>query len=196
LPEKFDFSNLTISGSGITYKNIRAKHLIFCEGYQATQNPYFSWLPFALNKGELLEISVKNFPEECIYNKGVYVVPLEPGKWKVGATYNWREPDELPTEAGFNELKTRLQQLVKLPVQPQAHYAGIRPAVRDRKPLIGTHPELPAVHIFNGMGSKGVLMAPWLADHFSEVLTGNAVLLPEADINRFRKLFYERELRI
>lgn len=192
LAEKLDFSQLEISGNGITYKNIQAKNIIFCEGFQATQNPYFNWLPFSLNKGELLEINVKNLPSECIYNKGVYVVPVGETNWKVGATYNWRQPDEHPTAEGYAELTSRLQQLVKIPVQVTGHQAGIRPAVRDRKPLIGTHPEIPAVHIFNGMGSKGVLMAPYLAYHFGGVLQNRAALLPEADINRFRKLYSER----
>ena len=189
----FQFSNLTISGCGIQYEDIQARHLIFCEGWQAVNNPYFGWLPFSINKGEVLDISVQNFMAECIYIKGVYVVPLGEERWKVGATYNWREPNEVPTAEGRDELLGKLKQLLKLPVQVTAHQAGIRPAVRDRKPLIGTHPEIPQLSIFNGMGSKGVLMAPFLASQFADAFVGKGEIWPEVSINRYRKFFHERE---
>ena len=35
------------------------------------------------------------------------------------------------------------------------HFAGIRPATKDRRPFIGTHPEFKNIGIFNGLGSKG-----------------------------------------
>jgi len=185
----FDFSKLTLGENGIQYDDIAAKHLVFCEGWQAVNNPYFNWLPFSINKGEVLDITVQNFSGECIYNKGVYVVPLGNGNLKVGATYNWREPNENPTAEGRNELETKLKQLLKQPFNVAAHVAGIRPAVRDRKPLIGIHPEFPALSIFNGMGSKGVLMAPFLARQFAEVLTGKGTLWPEVSISRYQQFY-------
>ncbi|HYK56462.1 MAG TPA: FAD-dependent oxidoreductase, partial [Flavisolibacter sp.] len=189
----FNFSNLKLTENGIQYEDIQARHLIFCEGWQAVRNPYFGWLPLSINKGEVLEIGVQNFPTGCIYNKGVYVVPLGEERWKVGATYNWREPNEEPTEAGREELLGKVNQLLKVPVEVTAHAAGIRPATRDRKPLIGTHPELPQLSIFNGMGSKGVLMAPFLAAQFADCLAGKSEIWPEVSIARYRKFFHERD---
>ncbi len=190
----FHFEKLQLSENGIAYENLQARRLIFCEGYQATKNPYFGWLPFSLNKGEVLNISVKKLKNECIYNKGVYVVPLGAGTWKVGATYNWREPDETPTPEGKSELEGRLNNLLKLSFKVTEHTAGIRPAVRDRKPLIGLHPEMPVLGIFNGMGSKGVLMAPYLARQFAEALSGNGSIWPEVSISRYQKFYYEQAL--
>ncbi|MBK0401354.1 FAD-dependent oxidoreductase [Adhaeribacter sp. BT258] len=189
----FQFSNLKLTENGIQYEDIRARHLIFCEGWQAVNNPYFGWLPFSINKGEVLDISVQNFTTGCIYNKGVYVVPLGEERWKVGATYNWREPNELPTAEGREELLGKVKQLLKIPVEVTGHLAGIRPATRDRKPLIGTHPEVSQLSIFNGMGSKGVLMAPFLAGQFADALAGKSVLWPEVSIDRYRKFFNESE---
>ncbi len=187
----FNFNNLSLTGTGISYQDIEARHLVFCEGWQAVNNPYFGWLPFSINKGEVLDITVQNFSEECIYNKGVYVVPLGNGNWKVGATYNWREPTEDTTEDGLRELETKLKQLLKQPFGVAKHEAGIRPAVRDRKPLIGIHPEQPALSIFNGMGSKGVLMAPFLAEQFAGMLAGEGALWPEISITRYQQ-FYQK----
>jgi glycine oxidase len=193
LNEPFDNEQLQVTENGVSYKDIQAKKVIFCEGWQAVNNPYFSWLPFSPNKGEVLEIAIENFSPECIYNKGVYVVPYGNETWKVGATYNWRQPDEEPTEEGLNELVSKTKQLLKLSFEVKAHVAGIRPAVRDRKPLIGLHPALPAVGIFNGMGSKGVSMAPFLAQQFAEVLEGKGSLWPEVSILRYQTLYFQRE---
>ena len=152
--DRFDFDFLTIAEDRIQYKDWSAQHIIFCEGFQGAHNPYFSWLPFALNKGEVL--SIKPFVPvitEQIYNKGVYVLPQKDGSLRVGATYNWRTVDETPTEAGKEELSAKIADILKVPFTVVDHKAGIRPAVRDRRPLIGTHPKYSRIKIFNGMGS-------------------------------------------
>ncbi len=188
----FALNSLTLEPDFIRYittnHTIKARKIVFCEGHRAIENPYFNWLPFSLNKGEVLDVEVDNFGAECIYNKAVYVLPFGNNQYKVGATYNWREVNENPTEEGQAELSERLGQLVKKPFRVTQQRAGIRPAVRDRRPLIGWHPTYPQVGIFNGMGSKGVMMAPYLAQNFTEALNG-ASLEPEADIKRYLKFY-------
>ncbi|WP_439880405.1 NAD(P)/FAD-dependent oxidoreductase [Pontibacter sp. MBLB2868] len=190
LPERFDMEQLQLTESGVKYGNITATHLIFCEGYQVVHNPYFKWLPLQPTKGEVLEVQTENFEPECIYNKAVYVVPVGGGRFKIGATYNWRQPDELPTTAGKEELAERFTQITSQNFHVVNHWAGIRPAVRDRRPLGGKHPEHPQLSIFNGMGSKGVLMAPFLARNFADALEGKTDLLPEIHISRYFSLYY------
>ena len=193
LKEKFDFNQLIIKPDSAIYNTgnntIEARKIVFCEGYQAISNPFFKWLPFSLNKGEVLDCKMDNFPAECIYNKAVYVLPVGDNRFKVGATYNWREINENPTPEALAELSERTGQIVKLPFKVINQAVGIRPAVRDRRPLIGWHPEHAQVGIFNGMGSKGVMMAPYLAKNFTETLNGGK-LEPEANITRYLK-FYE-----
>lgn len=193
LREPFAFNRLHVTTDFVIYtaenNTIKARKIVFCEGYQASRNPYFSWLPFSLNKGEVLDIAVDNFTAECIYNKAVYVLPVNGQGYKAGATYNWREVNEDPTPAAQAELSERIGQILKKPFRVTGQYAGIRPAVRDRRPLIGWHPAYAQVGIFNGLGSKGVMMAPYLAKNFADTLTGGK-LEPEADINRYLK-FYE-----
>ncbi|WP_114782741.1 NAD(P)/FAD-dependent oxidoreductase [Botryobacter ruber] len=190
LSEKFQFDQLALTETGVTYKGFRAKHIIFCEGYQVIHNPFFKWLPLQPTKGEVLEVETEKFETECIYNKAVYVLPMGGGVFKIGATYNWREPDEQPTPAGREELSERFSQITAHPFTVKNHWAGIRPAVRDRRPLIGQHPEHPQLSVFNGMGSKGVLMVPYLASLFADALAGNAELLPEVNITRYFSLYY------
>ncbi|MDX5483230.1 MAG: FAD-binding oxidoreductase [Hymenobacteraceae bacterium] len=191
LPERLDVTQLKLTEQGVSYKNITARHLVFCEGWQAVQNPYFKWLPLQPTKGEVLEVQTQDFNPECIYNKAVYVVPVGEGRFKIGATYNWREADELPTPEGRAELTERFEQITSQPYHVKHHWAGIRPAVRDRRPLIGRHPEHAQLSVFNGMGSKGVLMAPYLADMFSRALTGEGDILPDVQISRYYSLYYD-----
>lgn len=190
LSETFDISYLQVAEEQVRYKNVVARNLIFCEGHQATQNPFFRWLPFALNKGEVLKIkSPVPLDNDYIYNKAVYVLPKENTYLRVGATYNWRDVDEQPTAAGLEELKGKIEDILKVPYTVEGHAAGIRPAVRDRRPLIGTHPEYLRIKIFNGMGSKGVMMAPYLAHHLMRVLAHQEELLPEINIFRYITLY-------
>ncbi|MCC9136329.1 NAD(P)/FAD-dependent oxidoreductase [Pontibacter silvestris] len=191
LPERFNIEHLQLTGQGVKYRQAEAKHLIFCEGYQVINNPYFKWLPIQPTKGEVLEVQTQNFKAECIYNKAVYVVPIEDGRFKIGATYDWRKPNEEPTEAGQEELSERFCQITSQDFDILNHWAGIRPAVRDRRPLVGVHPEYTQLSVFNGMGSKGVLMAPYLAHNFAKALAGEAELLPDVHISRYYSLYYD-----
>jgi hypothetical protein len=43
------------------------------------------------------------------------------------------------------------------------HFAGVRPTVKDRRPLVGTHAEYSAIHILNGLGTRGVMLGPSMA---------------------------------
>jgi glycine oxidase len=187
----FDMKKLRIQENIVWYQEIKAQNIIFCEGYQGAGNPYFHWLPFSLNKGEVLDVEVALREQQYIYNKAVYVVGLSPNRWRVGATYNWRQVSEEITAEGREELERKLQGLLKKPFKVVTQRAGIRPAVRDRRPLIGRHPAWPQVSIFNGLGSKGVMMAPYLAHHFEQYLGGGQELLPEINILRYISLYKE-----
>ncbi|HEY4651451.1 MAG TPA: FAD-binding oxidoreductase [Pontibacter sp.] len=192
LPERFDVNELQLTGEGVIYKTITAKHLVFCEGYQVVNNPYFKWLPLQPTKGEVLEVQTQeNFSPECIYNKAVYVVPEGAGRFIIGATYDWRQPNEETTPQGAEELSERFRQITRQAYKITGHWAGIRPAVRDRRPLVGMHPVHKQLSVFNGMGSKGVLMAPYLSQHFVDVLTGKTELMPEIHISRYFSLYYD-----
>ncbi|WP_227006361.1 NAD(P)/FAD-dependent oxidoreductase [Rufibacter latericius] len=189
LQEAFDQTQLELLPDGVRYGQVQAQKIIFCEGAQGAKNPFFSWLPFSLNKGEILDINVPDFEASYIYNKAVYVVPLGKYQYRVGATYNWRNPDEELTPEAREELETKAQDILKKPFAVEKQYVGIRPAVRDRKPLIGQHPAHAQVGIFNGMGSKGVLMAPLLAQQFISSLEQGAALWPEVNITRYLSLY-------
>lgn len=96
-----------------------------------------------------------------------------------------RFDDDKPSERGLSELKAALNSTLKLPYKIVDHLAAIRPAVKDRRPLVGFHYTLPNVAIFNGMGTKGFSLAPYLANQFADSLLGGYSLQPEINVRRF-----------
>ena len=186
--DEFEFDSLQIKKDNIQYKSIIAKRIIFCEGYKAIKNPLFNYLPFKLTKGEVVTVKLPGFEKEKVANKGAFVLPLGNDLYKIGATYEWQDLTELPTEKGLLELEDKLKKLVDLPFERLKHEAGIRPTVEDRRPLIGLHPQHSPVVIFNGMGTKGVMLAPFFANQLIRYLEEGEPLDKEVDIERYSHL--------
>lgn len=194
LEEGLDYDSLTVSANGINYKEITADKLIFCEGYKAITNPYFSWLPFKLTKGETLIVRIPLLYQQNIaskiLNKGVFILSMGDGLYKTGATYEWEDISDVPTAKGKAVLVEQLQKVLKIPFEIIDQQAGIRPTVKDRRPLIGIHPNYPSLGIFNGLGTKGVMLAPYFAKQFADFLESGIPLNKEADIARFKAELY------
>jgi glycine/D-amino acid oxidase-like deaminating enzyme len=189
LEEKLEYDKLIISENYVSYKNIIADKIIFCEGYKTTENPYFSWLPFKLTKGEILTIKLtsdKIISTDKVINKGVFILPLGNNTYKVGATYEWNDLTEQVSEKGKADLIDKLNKVLKVPFEIIDHQAGIRPTVNDRRPLIGLHPKYSSLGVFNGMGTKGVMLAPFFAKQFANFLENQTPLDKEVDIKRFK----------
>ncbi len=189
LEESLNVSQLTITGDEIKYGNIYANRIIFCEGIQSTSNNYWKHIPFLPAKGEILTISCPDLSEKYIIVAGIFLIPIGDSKFRVGSTYEWNYSNDLPTEAGKQKLITQLETFLKIPFTIVDHRAGIRPTMKDRRPVIGIHPEYKNMYIFNGMGTKGVVLAPYFADHFINYLEGKSELLGEVDVNRFSSLY-------
>jgi glycine oxidase len=187
LQETFDHSLFQFSETEVRYKSLSANRIIFCEGHLAASNPWFSWMPFNLAKGEVLTVKIPSYKVDKVINKGIFILPLGNGLFRVGSTFAWDKLDEVPTETAKADLIQRLEKVLKLPYEIVDHKAGIRPTVINRRPLIGIHPKHPALCMFNGMGSKGVMIAPLFADHFISHLEEQIPLNPEVDIKRFYK---------
>jgi glycine oxidase len=185
LQDTFDHDRLEVAGKSVHYKDHAARMIIFCEGFRANKNPYFSWLPFVLTKGEVLTVRIKNYSTASVINKGVFILPLGEDLFKVGATFRWEDETEEPTRDARAELQQKLEKILKVPYEVVDHKAGIRPTVKDRRPLIGIHPAHSQIAIFNGLGSKGVMIAPYCAASFYKHLEHGAPLDEEIDIRRF-----------
>jgi glycine/D-amino acid oxidase-like deaminating enzyme len=71
---------------------------------------------------------------------------------------------------------------------------GIRPTVLDRRPLLGKHPKYQNLAVFNGLGTRGIIYAPALAEILYEHLENATNLDTEMDIDRFKHLLDSKHL--
>ena len=187
--ETFDWTRLTTDPAGVAYAGqVRARHLICCEGAAAVSNPYFNWLPLTPNQGEVLDVKCAGLSVAQVLNRGAYVVPVGPDEFRVGATYRWPPFSEIPTAVGREELAARFTIITDLPFAVTEQQAGVRPAVRDRRPLIGPHPTVPWLSFCGGYGSKGVMLAPRLAVMLADCLEGHAEIWADASLQRYNAL--------
>ena len=192
LNETFDYTALQNHDLGISYKTIHAKNILFCEGYLVKDNPYFSWLPLKPVKGEVMTIHTTHLRfKNSIFNKNGFLLDIGSDCYKVGATYNWSDVSENTTETGLEELKTKLKEMSEVPYQLMKHEVGVRPSSIDRRPIIGPHPVLSNYYVFNGMGTKGVMLAPYFAKKFVLFFLQKETLPHEVNVSRF----YEKHFR-
>ena len=184
--EQFDYSQLTYSETGIEYKGIVAENIIFCEGYKVNQNPYFNYVPLNPTKGEVLIIKTKDLPN-CILSQGCFVMPIGNDKYVLGATYDRDSINQEPTKIGKEELLKKLKNIGDFDFEIIEHRAGVRPTTHDRRPILGTHPKYKSLHIFNGLGSKGVMLAPYFAGELIDHITKGTQLNKEVSVSRYSK---------
>jgi glycine/D-amino acid oxidase-like deaminating enzyme len=185
LAETFDHKALERKDNSIDYKGNNAGSIIFCEGHLIRNNPFFSFVSMKPAKGEVLTIRCKELSIDYILNKNFFILPLGNHLYKVGATYNWQELNDNTSEDGRKELEDKFKKLIPFSYEIIKQEAGVRPSVIDRRPVIGRHPEHPELMLFNGFGTKAVMLAPYFAKQFCEFLDGKSELDKEVDCKRF-----------
>jgi glycine oxidase len=186
LDEDYTDDNLVVESSTISYKGKRASQIIFCQGESAVGGKFFSWLPIRALKGETLTIKTDETIAK-IYNRGVYVVPEI---WKVGATYDVKDKTRAISLAARQGLIEKLNELVVFPYEIIHQSWGMRPTTPDRRPILGCHPENKSIIIFNGLGTKGVSLAPYFSKVLVDWLENGVPLNKEVDIERYKHYNY------
>jgi glycine/D-amino acid oxidase-like deaminating enzyme len=187
----FDFNNLTVNSDSIDYHNgeerISSKRIVFCEGWQSINNPYFNYLPFRPSKGESLIVRfLGEYPfGEYIIKSDVLIVHLHTDCYWVGATNVFESNSPEQTDEGLSELINRLISVVKIPFEVIEHRACIRPTVQDRLPLVGQHPNFSPLYLLNGLGTKGASLAPFLVQNLVNYMEEGLPLDSEFSIHRF-----------
>lgn len=186
---EFHYKDLNINET-ISYKNVSAKNIVFAEGYLIKSNPYFNYVPFKPAKGEVLTIETKNVNIGTnIINKNAFLMQLENCTYKLGATYNWDDLNESTSQSAAQELQSKLKKMAEINYTIINHEAGVRPSVIDRRPVMGHHPQHKNVYLFNGLGTKGVMLAPYFAQQLVNYFKSNEPLLSEVNVSRFNKFF-------
>lgn len=185
--EPFDWQQLELTADSVRYKNIEAQKLICCGGASDAHNPFFKNLPFSLNKGEAIVVSLPLTDQQTIIQEKYKLVPLGEGLFWVGSSFEWSFDSARPGEAFRAAVEAWLRNDLHLDFSVVQHGAAIRPSTIDYRPFVGLHPAQSTIGIFNGMGTKGFLLAPLFACHFADFLCQGTPLPPEVNLTRFAK---------
>ena len=182
----FDEEKLVNVDGEWQYENFAAEKIIFSTGSKMLSSKFFGYLPLVPNKGQVLRIKFEDQKVDEMINYGNFLLPVDNGEYRLGATYELNDPNPNITEEARISFLDGLKDI--LPYTPIVldHEVGYRPTVRDRRPLLGEHPSHKGMYIFNGLGSKGVIQAPYCAHHLVQHLLEGVVIDKEMSISRFR----------
>jgi glycine oxidase len=183
--ETFEYNKLLISNTVVEYKGIKAKHIVFCEGYQMVNNPFFNSLPLVGSKGEILIIKTKKLQSKPIIKASIFLAPMGDDLYWAGATFERNDKTLKKTLKGREWIEERIQKIIASDYEVVDHITEIRPTVMDRRPLVGTHPDYYNVHLLNGFGTRGVLGAPLLSKWLLDYIMGQFELPEIVNLRRF-----------
>jgi glycine oxidase len=192
LEEELEEQKLIVAEDHVQYGHLKAGKIIFCGGIESKKSHFFSWLPINPLKGETIQVRMASM--DHIYNRGVYVVPASTeNEYTVGATYDFQSQSPEITATARIELESKLNELMRLRYTFINQNWGIRATSIDQKLIIGAHPRWRNLIIFNGLGTKGVSLAPYFSEQLAAWLEGTGEILPVVNIDRFKALYSKLE---
>ena len=175
--------DLDLDGTGVAWNGGHFNTVVFCQGWEASRSRWFSWLPFEPARGTILTLRGDMGAGRSIINRGCWAVPRRDGVIRAGSSFELRfdRPDEAGPES-LEALLTRLRLMLKAGFDVTACQTAVRPIIKKCKAAVGRHPSQPKVALLNGLGSKGVLRAPYMARRLVEHLLDGVPLDPEIDM--------------
>ncbi|MBI3511758.1 MAG: FAD-dependent oxidoreductase [Bacteroidetes bacterium] len=186
LEEKFEEEKVMFGNDDVVYDNrIAAKKIILCNGHFISQSKWFRGIPFKQSKGQLLHVHIPGFSTDDIFSRGCSLLPLGNELFILGSTFDNDAVNETSTENAIEELISKAKKFISAEIKVVSRYAGIRPAMQDRRPVIGIHTEISQLGILNGMGSKAVFLAPWLSEQLVLQMEEGKELPVEVSVGRF-----------
>jgi glycine oxidase len=181
------FNENLFNASKLTYCSEKYDAVVFCCGSANNKISFFEPANIQYNRGQILELESKELPEGESWNRKGFLLPLGSNKFKLGATYEWNEPELSITTEAREKLEVVIQRITDLPYKVVGQQVGMRPTVVDRRPVLGMHPKHKGLFIFNGLGTKGYMMAPLLSKEMVDFMLKGTPLHKEVEYARFIK---------
>jgi len=183
----FEPAEAVVTAEGVTWRQVQAGAIVYCDGYKSALRGPFKYLPWQPAKGEALTLRADIVDKPFILNREGWALPLGKGVWRTGANWQWDQLDETPTDPQKEKFIRRFRGYFgeEVQVEVTAHIAGVRPCTSDNHPLMGTHPQQPRTHLFGGLGPRGTVWAPLMADEMGAYLCEGTALRKECDLARF-----------
>jgi len=154
--------------AGSSQYDLQAPILIEATGSSMVFSEHWSQLPLHRVKGQVITVQLRESPQlPCSVSSLGYIArsPESDRTLILGSTYEHDFTHEELDRSGRDYLLKRLERT--LPgigdqVQSVSGWAGIRLTTPDKNPFIGPHPQLRGLYGFGGLGSKGLMLGPYL----------------------------------
>lgn len=162
---------------GIRAGDAKGRWLVDCTG------PFSGAPGLVPVKGETLTVRIPGLRLTRLVHGRTGLLPLGGDLFRAGSTFAWTDVWAGPTAQARDWMLARLGEMLELPMEVVDARAGVRPAARDRKPVLGLAG--PRRAVINGLGARGVMQAPWCAAHLLDHLFGGKPLDAEVDAMRY-----------
>lgn len=184
LAEKFDYKSLNTSEN--IYKDYHYRYIIFAEGMGVKDNPFFSEIPVNPNKGHHIKVKLSECPKNHFtIKKKHFLFPLNDEIHYYGGTYDREQIHHKIDDSAIQQLINGLSEIYKNDFDIVEENFGFRPTVKDRRPIIGSHPQFKNLYVFNGLGARGILNGCYFSEILFNHIENNCPLPKEVDIVRF-----------
>jgi glycine/D-amino acid oxidase-like deaminating enzyme len=182
---EFKYASLKRAENQWQYGEYKADGIVFCEGIKVLENPWFQKLQFHPTAGDILTLAFEEDLPEALYKNRIWLVPDGKGKWLAGSTFHKGSLETMPLQEDAEILQEQIRTWTNIPFKLINHRRGVRPTVEGRRPYLGEHSIERGIFIYNGLGSKGSSLIPWLSPMMADFLCNGIPLNKDVDINRF-----------
>ena len=183
--EEFFPDKINFNAKSVVYKEYLASKIILCDGPTGFGNQLLDNIRFHPLKGEVLHLNI-NYSSNFILNRNGFILPRD-GNYVAGSNYDLTGTDWQTTTNARDEIKGKIDKILNIDYEIVDQKAGLRPTTHDRRPVIGLIPKHPQIGVFNGLGTKGVSLAPYFANQFADYLINGVEIEQEVHIGRFFK---------
>ncbi len=160
-------------------------NVVFARGARGLMEGDFPQVQHRSAKGEILTLRIPDLNESRIIIESGWLIPLGDDIYRAGANYEWTRLDWQPTQEGRDFVEKWLKNHLKHDYEVLDHQAGIRPIVRTSIPLIQQTGS--RKWVMNGLGSKGYVYAPSLAESMAKHIVDSVVLPEEFAMDQWKR---------
>ena len=173
----FKYDELEIKNEVFCYGDFEFTNIIFCEGYQKQKNPFFENENIVPCKGDMITLKYANHGNlKILKRNGCFLIPTNDETVKAGSTYLWNNDNEQLLPSGRSEIKNKVNDILSDEFEIINHQTAIRPTTKNREVIAKQHSEYKNMFMLNGLGTKGIIQAPYFANYISELIERKKII--------------------
>ena len=177
---KLNNTELLKENNHINIDGYNFNKIVMCMGIDQKKINLFSEIKLIPVAGNSIKAESKFFSDN-ILNKRISIFNVSKNEIYAGSTYNNGNINK-----GINLLKNQINKIINSDFKILKSYFGIRPASKDRRPIVGKHKIINNLFIINGLGSKGVSQSPYCSKQLFDYIENNKKINIEINTDRIK----------